>query len=190
MSRLIGICGPSGSGKSTICEYFSIRGISHLSMDSFFKTKEQNKTGDWDNPNALNLGEFIDTLGSIKYKKTDYIFIPEYDRKNKTRTGTKLFRITPDVLVEGFLLFNTIYHSLDKKIFLDLPKEIQKERRRKRYESLGMEFDENYFENVVYPAFEQYILPYKRYAEYVIDASKDFDLVVKKVADIINESKS
>lgn len=182
MVELIGVTGPSCSGKSTVCRALAERdGMDRFSLDNFYKPKEDLETDNYDHPSAIKFEVAYRALK--KLKQNEKVKVPEYDKVKSRVVGENIVEPSQVMFVDGFMI---LYHGgirsiLDKSIFLDIPKQEQLKRRRKRFNRNNLDMDEEYFHKCVYPAYENYILPTKRHADYVIDADRDLEEVVKEV---------
>lgn len=185
MPSFVGITGPTGSGKSSICRKLENKSRKRVPMDNFYKPKDKWKADNWDKPEAIKFDEFCKFLKELK--ETGKAMMPVFDRRiNKIVDEERVVK-KETMLVEGFmLLYNErVRDLLDKIIFLDIPKKIQKKRRKKRFELGGCDFNEERFEKQVWPGYKKYILPNKKHADRIVDARPELDKVVEKVRKII-----
>ena len=182
MVELIGVTGPSCSGKSTVCREMEQRDEARrFSLDNFYRPEKELENNNYDHPNAVKFEQAYRALKDLKKGKE--VVVPEFDKVNNEVVGEKTFEPFPLILVDGFMV---LYHDkireiLDKSIFLDIPKQEQLRRRKKRFREGGLYADEDYFHETVYPAYKKYIEPTKEYADHVIDADKEPEEVIEEV---------
>lgn len=178
---IIGIAGGTGSGKTTvvkkIIEKLPDGEVSVLSQDSYYKdntnlTKEQRDQINYDHPNSIDVDLMIQHLQYLK----DGVAIkqPIYSYKEHNRTNnTVLTQPTKVVVVEGILIFaiKELRELFDVKVFVDTPDDERLIRRIKRdICERGRSVDEvlNRYQSTLRPMHEQFIEPYKRYADIII----------------------
>ena len=178
---LIGICGGSASGKSTaasdITQFVGEENCLLFSLDNYFygpNDEERKHIEDYnfDRPEALDLDLAYNHLLALKEGKT--IEMPVYNfniskRMNYTQT------VSPKkiIIFEGIFSLHEkrIRDIMDIKLFFDLDSDIRFFRRILRdISDRSRQIDtviERYF-RFVKPAFDWYILPTKKYADFVI----------------------
>ena len=184
--RLFGICGSSGSGKSFIAKYIlenlGPENVSILYQDNYYKKREDQQKDNnghynFDLPSSFHQDEFFEDIRKIKAGKK--VWRKEYTFNNPEIIPSKIL-VSPNkiILVEGLFLFNEIKISnlFDRKIFIDCSIQTMIERRIKRdHEMRGYDkSDVNYkYENHVLPSYKNFILPYKKTADLVINNDSD-----------------
>jgi uridine kinase len=209
---LIGVAGGTASGKSTVCQKImealgqadvldSQRKVVCVAQDSFYKqlsTEEANKAAkgqyDFDHPNALDLDLMVKTLESIlEGKMTE---VPVYDFINNARMEGQYTTIYPAdvVLFEGILVFyfpqvRNLFHM---KLFVDTDPDTRLARRVIRdVEGRNRDLDTvlTQYMKFVKPAFEEFCLPTKKFADVIIPRGADnivaISLIVQHIADLL-----
>ena len=178
---LIGICGGSASGKTTAASYITQfvgeENCLLFSLDNYFfgpNDEERKHIQDYnfDRPEALDLDLAYQHLLDLKEGKT--IEMPVYSfhvskRMNYTQT------VSPKkiIIFEGIFSLHEkrMRDLMDIKLFFDLDSDIRFFRRIIRdISDRSREIDtviERYF-RFVKPAFDRYILPTRKYADFVI----------------------
>lgn len=186
---IIGIAGPSSVGKTKLTKLLSKKykaPIIHLdnyvkekfSYEDFFK-----RIKNWEIPSNINFDLLYDHLSSLKegksIKTVEYIY--EY---GKIFQREKIIKPAKFVLIEGMYLFydKRIRNLIDVKIFLTAKKMKLFERRLKREGWFGLK---NFREGFL-PIYFKYILPTKRFANFVIKANSNLKLILKKIEKILD----
>ncbi|KAL9989040.1 hypothetical protein ACROYT_G003548 [Oculina patagonica] len=211
---LIGVAGGSASGKSTVCakimeqlgqDGVESRRVVIISQDSFYRELQEDeaedaKVGnfDFDHPDAFDYEMTLDTLRKAKAGET--IKIPKYDAVNATRKKESITIFPADVILfEGILTiyFKELRDMLDMKLFVDTDSDTRLSRRVLRdTQERGRDLEQVLatYANFVKPAFEEFCLPTKKYADVIIPRGSDntvaINLIVQHIKDILNGNKS
>lgn len=211
---LIGVAGGISSGKSTVCKKI-IEELAKLnnqyqkhvlviSLDSFYKPLNQEELlklerGELnlDHPSAFDDELAYDTLINIINGKT--VQIPIYDKKRYTFSGENIIvtpEKTPDILIiEGILIFYypKIRELCQMKLFVDCDADTRLSRRVLRDMSeYKRHLDQilTYYQKFVKPAFEEFCLPTKKYADVIIPRGAEntvaINLIVQHLNDYLN----
>ena len=193
---IIGICGGSGSGKTTLLRrlsnYFKDLNPSVFSMDNYYKPinlQHIDKNGEinFDLPSALYKERLVQDLQDLSDGKS--IEVIEY-HFNAPPDKNVLITIAPSELtiVEGLFLFHYpgVRKNIDFSIFVDVDLNVQLDRRLYRdQESRGYTREGILYqwENHVTPCYENFLLPYRKDADFNYrndeHADEDFDTLVK-----------
>ncbi|KAM9383886.1 uridine-cytidine kinase 2-A [Pholidichthys leucotaenia] len=209
---LIGVAGGTASGKSSVCskimELLGQNKIDHhqrqvviLSQDSFYrvltpeqKTKALRGQFNFDHPDAFDNDLIITTLWAIKEGKT--VHIPVYDFVSHSRKEETVTVYPADVvLFEGILMFYSqeIRELFQMKLFVDTDADTRLSRRVLRdISERGRDLESilAQYINFVKPAFEEFCLPTKKYADVIIPRGVDnmvaINLIVQHIQDILN----
>ncbi|XP_026290703.1 uridine-cytidine kinase isoform X2 [Frankliniella occidentalis] len=214
---LIGVAGGTASGKSTVCKRImeklgqvdvenAQRQVVSISQDSFYreltpsdKAKADRGQYNFDHPDAFNEDLIFQTLKDILAgKKCD---IPVYDYRTNSRCEGQFITIYPAdvVLFEGILVFyfpeiRDLFHM---KLFVDTDSDTRLARRVPRdINERGRDLEQvlNQYMNYVKPAFEEFCLPTKKFADVIIPRGADntvaIDLIVHHIWDILHGSAS
>lgn len=171
---LIGLAGPSGSGKSTLMERAQreLGDVELIKLDKFYKDSRDcppvGRWLNWETPESLHWDELVRVLQELKAGRP--VKMPEYSKPLSQRTGSRIAKPAPVILVEGFLLFADarVRELLDRCFYLDVPWEVQVQRRLARQPDV----DQEYMRKVVRPMFERYGRAAARHAEAVLDGSR------------------
>jgi len=209
---MIGVAGGTASGKSTVCDKLMEKlgqnevkivekQVVHLSQDSFYRElseveSEKAKKGmfNFDHPNAFD-NELMETCmqSILNGKQTQ---IPVYDFKTNARVPGVFTTIYPSdvVLVEGILVFYypAIRNLFDLKLFVDTDADIRLARRVMRdIEERGRDLETVLLQytSLVKPAFEEFCIPTKKYADIIIPRGAEntvaIDLIKQHIQDLI-----
>ncbi|XP_054719802.1 uridine-cytidine kinase 2-B-like [Uloborus diversus] len=212
---LIGVAGGTASGKSTVCqkimekvEQYSLEHQQHqvicISQDSFYKelTAEQKSKADkgkynFDHPDAFDNELMHQVLREIL--AGEIIKIPVYDFKSNCRKMDEFITVHPAdvVLFEGILAFYfpEIRELFHMKLFVDTDPDTRLSRRvlrdtKERDRDLGQILHQ--YTTYVKPAFEEFCLPTKKYADVIIPRGADnevaIDLIVKHIQELLRQS--
>ena len=192
---LIGICGGSASGKTTaasfITQFVGEENCLLFSLDNYFfgpNDEERKHIQDYnfDRPEALDLDLAYQHLLELKEGKT--IDMPVYNFNiSKRMNYTQKVKPKKVIIFEGiFSLYEKRMRDLmDIKLFFDLDSDIRFFRRIIRdISDRSRKIDtviERYF-RFVKPAFDRYILPTKKYADFVIPQDSLSSLPIEMVS--------
>ncbi len=187
-SIFVGIVGPSGAGKSSLCKILKKESklYEHIKLDNYFKSPKTfpKKFGfpNWELPSNLKFGRLFADLNKLKAGK----IVKTKDFPKRKGEKRKPITLYPKkyILVEGFMLFKDkeVRNFLDKKIYLELPKEKIIERRKIRF---GQDHLNDYDTKVAIPEFLKYGVTQKKFADYIVDANRLQEKVIKEVQNII-----
>lgn len=183
---IIGICGGTGSGKTTlarrIAEHFGEEALLY-SMDNYYndlhhiEAYEERAKINYDHPDAFDMTLLHDHLA--KLKQGESVLRPTYDFTVHNR-GDEWVRIYPKrvIVMEGILLFayQEIVDLLDVKIFVDADPDVRICRRimrdvKERERSVDSVISQ--YLSTVKPMHEQYIEPFKRLADVVVQDGRN-----------------
>ncbi|XP_031225648.1 uridine-cytidine kinase 1 [Mastomys coucha] len=208
---LIGVSGGTASGKSTVCEKIMEllgqnevdrrqRKLVILSQDCFYKvlTAEQKAKAlkgqyNFDHPDAFDNDLMHKTLKNIVEGKT--VEVPTYDFVTHSRLPETTVVYPADVvLFEGILVFYTqeIRDMFHLRLFVDTDSDVRLSRRVLRDVQRGRDLEQilTQYTAFVKPAFEEFCLPTKKYADVIIPRGVDnmvaINLIVQHIQDILN----
>ena len=193
---IIGICGGSGSGKTTLLKrlskHFHELNPSVFSMDNYYKPihfqhVDENGEVNFDLPSALNEEHLVNDLQQLC--NGEPIEVIEY-HFNAPPDKNVLITIHPSdlVIVEGLFLFHYpgVRNVLDYSVFIDVDLTVQLDRRLYRdQETRGYSRESILYQwkNHVTPCYNNYLLPYKKDANFIfrndVHADEDFATLVK-----------
>ena len=177
---VIGIAGGTGSGKSTLVkkikEEFNDR-TTILSHDFYYKqhndiTFEQRKKLNYDHPDSFDTDLMIEHIRELASGRE--IQRPVYDFTIHNRVDASLpVKPAKVIIVEGILIFENkeLRDMFDIKLFIDTDADVRIIRRILRDVSergRTLESVVNQYLTTVKPMHEQFVEPYKKYADIII----------------------
>jgi uridine kinase len=197
---VIGITGGSGSGKTTLIrklkEQFTDEQVCYLSMDNYYKLREEQQTDEndqknFDLPTSFRREDFFQDLQ--KLLRGDSITIKEYTFNNPLATAGMITHYSaPVIIVEGIFVFyfEEIASLIDLKIFLDASEHLKLIRRIRRDAE-----ERNYpledvlyrYQYHVYPTYAEYIEPMKAKADIIINNNASFQAGLTLILPFIKE---
>ncbi|TKR58321.1 hypothetical protein L596_029779 [Steinernema carpocapsae] len=209
---LIGVAGGTASGKSSVCKKImdmlgpNNRRVVSISQDSFYRnlTPDENiraSRGDFnfDHPDAFEHPLMLNVLDSLCNGRAEKI--PRYDFKTNSRLSNEFDIVEPAdvIIVEGILVFydQKLRDMFHMKLFVDADSDIRLARRverdtRERGRTLSKVLHQ--YLTLVKPAFEEFCLPTKKYADVVIPRGVDnqvaIDLIVQHIQEILRSPRS
>lgn len=188
-TKIIGIVGPSGSGKTTLCKKLKAQNkdFEHVRLDNYFKHPKTFplKSGfrNWEKPSNLKFDILLKHLKTLENGKE--VHTKSFPKRAGAKSEPITLKPKKVVLIEGFMLFKDkkIRDMLDIKIYLDIHPELMLKRRAIRF---GASHINDYDTKVAIPEFLKYGTAQKKYADYVVDATKSQTEVIKKVKQIVS----
>jgi len=206
---IIGVAGGTASGKTTVCNKIveklgqnameaRRRQVVVISLDSFYKELDENTRArdyNFDHPNAVDDELLLRTIQDIKAERV--VKVPVYDYQHNCRKKNEYYTIHPaDVyLIEGILIFYfpQIRELFDMKLFVDTDPDTRLSRRVLR-DTMDWKRDLEtvlvQYTKYVKPAFEEFCLPTKKYADVIIPRGADnevaIDLIAKHIQELLN----
>ncbi|XP_045694474.1 uridine-cytidine kinase 2 isoform X1 [Phyllostomus hastatus] len=213
---LIGVSGGTASGKTSVCaKIVQLLGQNEVdcrqkkvvivSQDSFYRvlTSEQKAKAlrgqfNFDHPDALDNELILQTLRDIAEGKT--VQIPVYDFVSHSRKEETVTVYPADVvLFEGILAFYSkeVRDLFQMKLFVDTDADTRLCRRVLRdISERGRDLEQILTQYITFvkPAFEEFCLPTKKYADVIIPTGVDnlvaINLIVQHIQDILNGGPS
>jgi uridine kinase len=200
---IIGITGGTGSGKSTVCraiiENIPEENIAILEQDAYYKdqshlTFEDRLKTNYDHPLAFDNKLLINHIKDLCENRD--VEKPIYDYELHTRKQNETVLISPKdiIIVEGIMILEDeeLRDKLDIKIYVDTEDDIRILRRIQRdIKERGRSIDsviEQYL-TTVKPAHDQFIEPYKKYADIIMPEGGQnevaIDIVISKIRSIL-----
>ncbi|XP_030006553.1 uridine-cytidine kinase 1 isoform X1 [Sphaeramia orbicularis] len=191
---LIGVSGGTASGKSTVCakimELLGQNKVDHrqrkvaiISQDSFYrvltpdqKAKALKGQYNFDHPDAFDNDLMYKTLKDIVEGRV--VEVPTYDFVTHSRLEDRITLYPADVvLFEGILVFypQKVRDMFHMKLFVDTDSDVRLSRRVLRDVNRGRDLEQilTQYTTFVKPAFEEFCLPTKKYADVIIPRGVD-----------------
>ncbi|KAL1566945.1 Uridine kinase-like protein 3 [Salvia divinorum] len=194
---VIGVGGGASSGKTTVCdmiiEQLHDQRVVLVNQDSFYHnlTPEELKRVNeynFDHPDAFDTEQLLCILKKLKHGQA--VDIPKYDFKSYKNDVFPARRVNPSdvIILGGILVFHDprVRDLMNMKIFVDADADVRLARRIRRDtvekgRDAGMVLDQ--YARFVKPAFEDFILPTKKFADIIIPRGGDnpvaIDLIVQ-----------
>ncbi|XP_078459591.1 uridine-cytidine kinase 2 isoform X2 [Lampetra planeri] len=207
---LIGVSGGTASGKSTVCAKIMEllgqhevdqrqRQVVILSQDSFYRelSPEQSARAakgqfNFDHPEAFDNELIMRTLQDLVAGRAAQV--PVYDFVTSSRTAELMVYPADVVLFEGILVFylQEIRDMFHMKLFVDMDADTRLSRRVLRdISERGRDLEQvlSQYTKFVKPAFEEFCLPTKKYADVIIPRGAEnmvaINLIVQHIQDIL-----
>ncbi|CAK9145058.1 unnamed protein product [Ilex paraguariensis] len=195
---VIGVAGGAASGKTTVCdmiiEQLHDQRVVLVNQDSFYHNltpEELTRVHEYnfDHPDAFDTEQLLCAMEKLKHGQP--IDIPKYDFKSY-KNICPARRVNPSdvIILEGILIFHDprVRDLMSMKIFVDADADVRLARRIRRDtvekdRDIGMVLDQ--YSKFVKPAFDDFILPTKKYADIIIPRGGDnhvaIDLIVQHI---------
>ncbi|XP_020088551.1 uridine kinase-like protein 1, chloroplastic isoform X3 [Ananas comosus] len=196
---VIGVSGGTASGKTTVCDMIIQQLHDHrvvlVNQDSFYRgltAEESERVQDYnfDHPDAFDTEQLLECMGKLKDGQS--VNVPIYDFKNHRRCSESFRKVNASdvIILEGILVFHDqrVRDLMDMKIFVDTDADIRLARRIRR-DTVERGRDVNsvleQYGRFVKPAFDDFVLPSKKYADVIIPRGGDnhvaIDLIVQHI---------
>lgn len=184
----VGIVGPSGSGKTTLSKKLkaSDKSYEHIRLDNYFKHPRtfslKHGFKNWEKPSNLKFDVLLKHLKTLRDGKE--VYTKSFPKRKGAKPEPIVLKPKPIIFIEGFMLFKNkkVRDMLDIKIYLDIHPELMLKRRAIRF---GPAHINEYDTKIAIPEFLKYGITQKKYADYIIDATKPQPQVIKKVRKIM-----
>ncbi|KAG9510837.1 Uridine-cytidine kinase [Fragariocoptes setiger] len=205
---LIGVAGGTSSGKSTVCQKIMDklsqdcqRRVALVKQDSFYRRLSDEEQAlakkgcfNFDHPDAVDDQAIVAALTKILAGKP--VRLPRYDYQECRHKAEEYDEVqnADVVLFEGILIFYfpKIRELLHMKLFVDTDPDTRLSRRvvrDVRERGRPLEAVLNQYNQYIKPAFEEFCLPTKKYADMIIPRGAEnevaIDLIVRPVGDMI-----
>ncbi|XP_022732925.1 uridine kinase-like protein 3 isoform X2 [Durio zibethinus] len=187
---VIGVAGGSASGKTTVCDMIiqqlHDQRVVLVNQDSFYHNLSEEEFArvhecNFDHP---------DSMENLRHGQA--VDIPNYDFKSYKSNVFPARRVNPSdvIILEGILIFHDhrVRELMNMKIFVDTDADVRLARRiRRDTVDKGRDIDTvlDQYSKFVKPAFDDFILPTKKYADIIIPRGGDnhvaVDLIVQHI---------
>ncbi|GAU12305.1 hypothetical protein TSUD_252550 [Trifolium subterraneum] len=163
------------------------------SIDSFYNNlteEERARVQDYnfDHPDAFDTEELLRVMDKLKHGEA--VDLPKYDFKIYKSDALRRVNSSDVIILEGILVFHDprVRELMNMKIFVDTDADVRLARRIRRDTSekdrdIGAILDQ--YSKFVKPAFDDFILPTKKYADIIIPRGGDnhvaVDLIVQHI---------
>ncbi|EQK43768.1 MULTISPECIES: uridine kinase [Paraclostridium] len=192
---IIGITGGTGSGKSTVCksikESIPEENIAIIEQDAYYKDQahlsfEDRLKTNYDHPLAFDNKLLIKHLDMLCNGESIEKPIYDYELHTRDLENTVTTEAKDIVIVEGIMILEDeeLRNKLDIKIYVDTEDDLRILRRIQRdIKERGRTVDsviEQYL-TTVKPAHDQFIEPYKKYADIIIPEGGQNEVAIDMV---------
>ncbi len=192
---IIGITGGTGSGKSTVCksikESIPEENIAIIEQDAYYKDQshlsfEERLKTNYDHPLAFDNKLLIKHLDMLCNGETIEKPIYDYELHTRNLEETITTEAKDIIIVEGIMILEDeeLRNKLDIKIYVDTEDDLRILRRIQRdIKERGRTVDsviEQYL-TTVKPAHDQFIEPYKKYADIIIPEGGQNEVAIDMV---------
>ncbi|KAK3200073.1 hypothetical protein Dsin_023488 [Dipteronia sinensis] len=196
---VIGVAGGAASGKTTVCDMIiqqlHDQRVVLVNQDSFYHNLTEEELArvheyNFDHPDAFDTDQLLSSMEKLRHGKA--VDIPNYDFKSYKNNVFPARRVNPSdvILLEGILIFHDprVRELMNMKIFVDTDADVRLARRIRRDtvekgRDIGTVLDQ--YSTFVKPAFDDFILPTKKYADIIIPRGGDnhvaIDLIVQHI---------
>jgi uridine kinase len=214
---IIGVAGGSSSGKSLVCEKIvdalgqsrksnKERQVYIINQDSFYRTltpdemeRAQKFKFNFDHPDAVDLNAMKEMLRNIKDNRPITLSQYDYTTHTLSQSATTVIHNADVIIVEGILVFydSELRSMLDIKLFVDTDSDTRLARRvlrdtEERHRGLDSVLQQ--YTRFTKPAFEEFCLPTKKYADVIIPRGNDntvaISLIVQHIQDLLQCTSS
>ncbi|KAK6912992.1 hypothetical protein RJ641_022593 [Dillenia turbinata] len=192
---VIGVSGGTASGKTTVCDMIIQQLHDHrvvlVNQDSFYRglTAEESQRVheyNFDHPDAFDTEQLLECIEKLKLGQS--VHVPIYDFKNHRRCSESFRQVNASdvIILEGILVFHDqrVRNLMNMKIFVDTDADVRLARRIRR-DTVERGRDINSYAKFVKPAFDDFVLPSKKYADVIIPRGGDnhvaIDLIVQHI---------
>ncbi|XP_006647152.1 uridine kinase-like protein 3 [Oryza brachyantha] len=188
---VIGVAGGASSGKSTVCkmiiEQLRDQRVVVVTQESFYyglSDEELVHVHDYnfDHPDAFDTELLLSCMENLKHGKA--VDIPNYNFKTyKSVASARKVNPSDVIILEGILVFHDsrVRDLMNMKIFVDTDADVRLTRRIRRDtidKGRDIKTVLDQYSKFVKPAFEDFILPTKKYADIIIPRGGDNDVAI------------
>ncbi|XP_076949044.1 uridine kinase-like protein 4 [Bidens hawaiensis] len=194
---IIGVAGGAASGKTTVCdmiiEQLHDQRVVLVNQDSFYhnlSAEELTRVHEYnfDHPDAFDNKKLLSVVEMLKHGRA--VDIPKYDFKSYKNNVSRRVNPSDVIILEGILIFHDpcVREMMNMKIFVDTDADVRLARRIRRDtgekgRDISVVLDQ--YSKFVKPAFDDFILPTKKYADIIIPRGGDnhvaIDLIVQHI---------
>ncbi|MED6161470.1 Uridine/cytidine kinase UKL1, chloroplastic [Stylosanthes scabra] len=196
---VIGVSGGTASGKTTVCDMIIQQLHDHrvvlVNQDSFYRglrPEELERVSEYnfDHPDAFDTEQLLECMGKLIAGQS--VQVPIYDFKKHQRCSDSFRQVNASdvIILEGILVFHDqdVRDLMNMKIFVDTDADVRLARRIRR-DTVERGRDINsvleQYAKFVKPAFDDFVLPSKKYADVIIPRGGDnhvaIDLIVQHI---------
>lgn len=196
---VIGVSGGTASGKTTVCDMIIQQLHDHrvvlVNQDSFYRglTPEESEhvhEYNFDHPDAFDTEQLLHCIKTLKSGQPYQVPIYDFKKHRRCSDSFRLVNASDVIILEGILVFHDqhVRRLMNMKIFVDTDADVRLARRiRRDTVERGRDVDSvlEQYAKFVKPAFDDFVLPSKKYADVIIPRGGDnhvaIDLIVQHI---------
>ncbi|CAL9780186.1 unnamed protein product [Musa acuminata subsp. burmannicoides] len=196
---VIGVAGGAASGKTTVCdmiiEQLRDQRVVLVNQESFYYDLTEEELNcvheyNFDHPDAFDTENLLCCMEKLRCGLA--VNVPNYDFKtHKSKLPARKVNPSDVIILEGILVFHDprVREMMNMKIFVDTDADVRLARRIKRdtvEKGRDIKAVLDQYSKFVKPAFDDFILPTKKYADIIIPRGGDnhvaIDLIVQHIS--------
>ncbi|XP_022556834.1 uridine/cytidine kinase UKL1, chloroplastic isoform X2 [Brassica napus] len=197
---VIGVSGGTASGKTTVCDMIIQKlhdqRVVLINQDSFYRgltTEELERVQEYnfDHPDAFDTEQLLHCAETLKSGQPYQV--PIYDFKTHQRRTDAFRQVNASdvIILEGILVFHDprVRNLMNMKIFVDTDADVRLARRLRRdLVERGRDADSvlEQYAKFVKPAFDDFVLPSKKYADVIVPRGGDNHVAVDLITQHIH----
>ncbi|CAL9130809.1 unnamed protein product [Musa textilis] len=196
---IIGVAGGAAAGKTAVCdmiiEQLHDQRVVVVNQESFYydlTEEELNHAHEYnfDHPDAFDTENLLCCMEKLRHGQA--VDIPNYDfRTNKSKLPPRKVNSSDVIILEGILIFHDIRirELMNMKIFVDTDADVRLARRIRcdtveKGRDLKTVLDQ--YSKFIKPAFDDFILPTKKYADIIIPRGGDNHVAINLIVQHIH----
>ncbi|KAG6530138.1 hypothetical protein ZIOFF_012360 [Zingiber officinale] len=196
---IIGVAGGAASGKTTVCnmiiQQLCDQRVVLVNQDSFYYDLTEEKMNhvheyNFDHPDAFDIEHLLYCVEKLRHGQA--VDVPNYDfRTYKRNLSSRKVNTSDVIILEGILVFHDprVREMMNMKIFVDADADVRLARRIKRdtlEKGRDIKTILDQYSKFVKPAFDDFILPTKKYADIIVPYSGDNYVAVNLIVQHIH----
>ncbi|CAL9110403.1 unnamed protein product [Musa acuminata var. zebrina] len=196
---IIGVAGGAAAGKTAVCdmiiEQLHDQRVVVVNQESFYYDLTEEKLNhvheyNFDHPDAFDTENLLCCMEKLRHGQA--VDIPNYDfRTNKSKLPPRKVNSSDVIILEGILIFYDIRirELMNMKIFVDTDADVRLARRIRRdtvEKGRDLKTVLDQYSKFIKPAFDDFILPTKKYADVIIPRGGDNHVAINLIVQHIH----
>ncbi|XP_018685442.2 uridine kinase-like protein 3 isoform X2 [Musa acuminata AAA Group] len=196
---IIGVTGGASAGKTAVCdmiiEQLHDQRVVVVNQESFYYDLTEEKLNhvheyNFDHPDAFDTENLLCCMEKLRHGQA--VDIPNYDfRTNKSKLPPRKVNSSDVIILEGILIFYDIRirELMNMKIFVDTDADVRLARRIRRdtvEKGRDLKTVLDQYSKFIKPAFDDFILPTKKYADIIIPRGGDNHVAINLIVQHIH----
>ncbi|XP_073004421.1 uridine kinase-like protein 4 [Typha latifolia] len=196
---IIGVSGGAASGKTTVCnmiiEQLRDQRVVLLNQESFYFDLSEEELSrvheyNFDHPDAFDIESLLSCMENLTHGQA--VDVPSYDFKTyKSILPARKVNPSDVIILQGILVFHDprVRGLMNMKIFVDTDADVRLARRIRRdtvEKGRDIRTVLDQYSKFVKPAFEDFILPTKKYADIIIPRGGDNHVAIDLIGQHIH----